>query len=394
MDMNFERRCWAQVDLGALRHNFRLIRRMAGQAKVMAVVKADAYGHGDAAVAGLLEEEGADWFAVSGFEEAVRLRRSGIVRPILILGYTSPENAASLAVNDITQTVFSPEYAAALSAAAGRAAVTVRVHLKADTGMGRIGFPCADAPRQAVDQMDAVFSLPGLRVTGLFTHFAAADSADEADRAYTRRQYECLAAAEQALRARGRDPGLVHCCNSAGVCVWQEYRRDMVRPGIILYGHQPSEQVQLPGLRPAMCLKAVISMVKDVQPGDSISYGRTFTAERPMRLATLTIGYADGYPRVLSGKGVVSIHGRPAPVVGRVCMDQMMADVTGIPGVQAGEEAVIFGDGVAHSVEEIARAEGTINYEVLCDIGRRVQRVYVEDGVQVGSVNYLQVMEE
>lgn len=394
MDMNFERRCWAQVDLGALRHNFRLIRRAAGTARVMAVVKADAYGHGDAAVAALLEEEGADWFAVSGFEEAVRLRRSGITRPILILGYTSPENAPSLAVNDITQTVFSAEYAAALSAAARRAAVTVRVHLKADTGMGRIGFQCVDSLEKAVEQMAAVYALPGLAVTGLFTHFAAADSEAPEDRAYTCRQYELLCRVRQALAARGLGTGLVHCCNSAGTCRWGEFHMDMVRPGIILYGHQPSEEVQLPGLRPAMCLKAVISLVKQVQPGDSISYGRTFTARRPMRLATLTIGYADGYPRVLSGKGVVSIHGQPARLVGRVCMDQMMADVSDIPGVQAGEEAVIFGDGVAHSVEDIAAAEGTINYEVLCDIGRRVQRVYVKNGVQVGSVNYLQVLGE
>ncbi len=388
--MEFERRCWAEVDLGALRHNFRLIRRAAGEAAVMAVVKADAYGHGDVAVANLLDEEGAEWFAVSGFEEAVRLRRSGLAKPILILGYTSPENAPSLAVNDITQTVFSPEYAKALSDAAARAAVTVRVHLKVDTGMGRIGFSAVDGLDEAAAQMDEVYRLPGLRVTGIFTHFAAADSADEADKDYTRRQYALLDEAVSRLAAAGRDTGLVHCCNSAGTVAWPEFHRDLVRPGIILYGHDPSADVHLAGLRPAMRLLAVVSMVKEVKAGDCISYGRTFTAERPLRLATLTIGYADGYPRVLSGRGVVSIHGRPARVVGRVCMDQMMVDVTDIPGVQAGDEAVIFGDETAHSVEDIAQAEGTVNYEVLCDIGRRVQRLYVENGAQAGSVNYLQ----
>lgn len=392
--MNFERRCWAQVDMGALRQNFRCIRAKVGQARVMAVVKADAYGHGDVAVANLLEEEGADWFAVSGFEEAVRLRRSGLSRPVLILGYTSPENAPSLAVNAITQTVFSLEYAQALSETARRAAVTVRVHLKVDTGMGRIGFQAVDSLENAVAQMETVFRLPGLQVTGLFTHFAVADSGQPDDVAYTRGQYQLLCRVQQDLQSRGLDTGLLHCCNSAGTCSLAEYHRDMVRPGIILYGHQPSEQVCMEGLRPAMQLKAVVSMVKQVEPGDCISYGRTFTAQEPMRLATLTIGYADGYPRVLSGKGVVSIHGQPARVVGRVCMDQMMVDVSAIDGVKAGDEAVIFGDGIAYSVEDIAAAEGTVNYEVLCDIGRRVQRVYVENGAPVGSVNYLQVQGE
>lgn len=389
--MEFERRCWAEVDLGALRRNYRLIERAAAGAEVMAVVKADAYGHGDVAVAALLDEAGAAWFAVSGFEEAVRLRRTGLTKPILILGYTSPASAPSLAINDITQTVFSAEYAARLAAAAQRAGVTVNVHLKVDTGMGRIGFSAVDDMDGAVAEMAAACRLPGLAVKGIFTHFAAADSAAAADKAYTRAQYERFAEAIHRLEAQGCRVGVRHCCNSAGTCAWPDYHLDLVRPGIILYGENPSADVCLPGLCPAMRLKAVVSMVKEVKAGDAISYGCTFTAKAPMRLATLTIGYADGYPRVLSGQGVVSLHGRPARVVGRVCMDQMMVDVTAIPQVKAGDVAVIFGDGVAHSVEDIARAEGTINYEVLCDIGRRVQRVYVEDGAEVDMVNYLEV---
>lgn len=391
--MNFERRCWAEVDLGALRHNYHLIEQAAAGARVMCVVKADAYGHGDTAVASLLEREGAAAFAVSGFEEAVRLRRTGLAAPILILGYTGVRNAAALAINGVTQTVFSAEYARSLAAEAQRTGVTVRAHLKVDTGMGRIGFSAVDDLDAAVDEMDEVCRLPGLSVKGIFTHFAAADSNEEADRAYTRRQYELLCEAIRRLRARGHKLEVCHCCNSAGTVALPEYHMDMVRPGIILYGENPSADVALPGLVPAMRLKAVVSMVKWVRPGDKISYGCTFTAERPMRLATLTIGYADGYPRALSGKGRVSLHGKPAAVVGRVCMDQMMVDVTDIPEAAAGDVAIVFGDGTAHSVCEIAAAEGTINYEVLCDIGRRVQRVYVDGGVEVDVVNYLEHQE-
>lgn len=389
--MEFERRCWAEVDLGALRRNYHLIEEAAAGAQVMAVVKADAYGHGDLAVAALLDEEGAAWFAVSGFEEAVRLRRTGLAKPILILGYTSPASAPSLAINGITQTVFSMEYAQRLSAAALHAGVTVNIHLKVDTGMGRIGFSAVDDPGRAVAEMAEVCRLPGLAVKGIFTHFAVADSLAAADKAYTRAQYERFTQAVRGLEERGCQVGLRHCCNSAGTVAWPEYHLDLVRPGIILYGENPSDDVCLPGLCPAMRLKAVVSMVKEVQAGDAISYGCTFTAPAPMRLATLTIGYADGYPRALSGRGVVSLHGRAARVVGRVCMDQMMVDVTEIPQVQAGDVAVVFGDHVAHSVDDIARAEGTINYEVLCDIGRRVQRVYVENGAEVDLVNYLEV---
>ncbi len=391
--MNFERRCWAEVDLGALRQNYHRIEQAAPGARIMGVVKADAYGHGDVAVASLLEKEGAAAFAVSGFEEAVRLRRTGIVSPILILGYTGVRNAAALAINGITQTVFSLEYARDLAVAAQRSGVTVRVHLKVDTGMGRIGFSAVDDLEQAVAEMDEACRLPGLAVKGLFTHFAAADSSQKEDQAYTQEQYRLFQETAARLKALGHRFELCHCCNSAGTVALPAFHGDMVRPGIILYGENPSGDVRLPGLVPAMRLKAVVAMVKWIRPGDHISYGCTFTADKPMRLATLTIGYADGYPRALSGRGVVSLHGRPARVVGRVCMDQMMVDVTDIPEAAAGDVAVIFGDGVAHSVEDIAAAEGTVNYEVLCDIGRRVQRVYVENGAEVDFVNYLEYRE-
>ena len=339
--MEFERRCWAEVDLGALRHNFKLVRERAGDAAVMAVVKADAYGHGDAVVAPLLEQEGADQFAVSGFGEAVCLRRAGVTKPILILGYTGVQNAAALAVGGISQTVFSLEYARALSEAALRAGVAVRVHLKVDTGMGRIGFALRTDFDAAIREMLEACALPGLEMTGLFQHFSVADDTAPENVAYTAEQHALFVKAFHALKAAGREPTLVHCDNSAGVMLhpdWPEglpRERCMARPGIILYGYDPSDEVRFGRFKPVMTLKTVVSMIKEMQPGQCASYGRRFTAEKPTKVATLCTGYADGYPRLLScGKGVVEIHGKACPVLGRVCMDQMMVDVTDVPEVR------------------------------------------------------------
>ena len=382
--MERDARCWAEVDLGALRHNFRLVKRCAGGAAVMAVVKADAYGHGDAAVAPLLEREGADAFAVACLGEALRLRRVGVTRPVLILGRTGAESAAALAENGIRQAVFSPEYAEALSGAASRAGVTVRVHIKVDTGMARLGFSPEDT-----DGIARACALPGLFAEGIFTHFAAADSIAPQDREYTRRQYALFDGVLRALAARGVRFPLRHCCNSAGTFAWPEYRLDMVRPGIILYGEQPSDTVTLPGLRGALRLCAAVSQVRTLRAGDAVSYGCTYRAGRTVRAATLAVGYADGYPRALSGRGTVSLHGRPARVLGRVCMDQMIVDVTDIPQASPGDTAVVLGGGAADSVADAAALSGTIGYEVLCGIGRRVPRVYVENGARVASLDYL-----
>lgn len=387
--MRFERRCWAQVDLDALRHNFAIVKQAAAGTPVMAVVKADAYGHGDAAVAKLLAQEGAAWFAVSGFEEALHLRRAGVEQPILVLGYTSPQYARGLAENRITQTLYSTEYARALSAAAVEAGVTVQVHVKIDTGMGRIGFPVRDDLAAAVDEIAAALALPALAADGIFTHFAVADSILPAHVAYTRHQHELVEQTVAALAQRGITFRNVHCCNSAGIFAYPEFHHDLVRAGIILYGENPSDDVRLAGLQPALCVKAAVSLVKDIAAGDSESYGCTFTAAEPMRVATIAVGYADGYPRQLSGRGTVSLHGRPARVLGRVCMDQLIVDVTHIPEVKMGDIATVCGGDAADSILDIAHATNTINYEVLCDIGRRVPRVYVEDGREVHMVNYL-----
>lgn len=396
MSIVFERHTWAEIDLDALRENFGRVQQRAGALPLCAVVKADAYGHGAVRCAKVLAQAGAAWLAVSCLAEGLQLRRAGLELPILILGYTGPDQAAALAQNHITQACFSLEYAQALSAEAAKAGATVQVHIKADTGMGRIGFALRTDFDAAVAEMLAVCALPGLAVTGLFQHFAVADSALPGDEAYTREQHALFLRAYEALRAAGHDPAIVHCDNSAGVMLHPDWpaglprQRCMARPGIILYGFDPSAEVRFGCFKPVMKLKTRVSMVKELQPGQSTSYGRCFTAGAPTRVATLCAGYADGYPRLLSnGLGVVELHGRPCRVLGRVCMDQLMVDVTGVPGVQAGDEAILWGGAVSDSAETIAEKTGTIVYEVLCGVTHRVPRVYMEQGEAAAVENWL-----
>ena len=380
--MRFEKHCWAEIDLDALAANYRHIRRHAG-GPVCGVIKADGYGHGALAVADTLRAAGCAAFAVSCLSEARQLRDHGIAGPILILGYTDPAFADELAALDITQTLFSAEYGAALSAAASAANCTVACHLKADTGMGRIGFALRSDFEASVREMEACFSLPGIRVAVIFQHFAAADSTRPEDIAYTQNQHALFVRAVDRLRADGFDPGVTHCANSAAQLLHPEWRCDLVRAGIILYGLAPSGQVGSPALRPAMRLKAVVTHVKQLLPGQSVSYGRAFTARQPMRVATISVGYADGYPRRLSNLGAMTIRGKAAPVLGRVCMDQTIVDVTDIPGVQPGDEVLVFGPGAApgaDTADTVAEKTGTINYEIICGISRRVPRVYLQNG--------------
>lgn len=385
-----ESHCWAEVSLDAFRNNFRIIKDNVGGAPVCAVIKADAYGHGDLAIARLLAEEGSDWFAVSSLPEALRLRRGGISQPILILGHTMPSLAPLLAENNITQALFSLEYARELSSSL-RAGQTLQCHLKTDTGMGRIGFPVGSDMEKALSEMEQCFHLSGLNITGIFQHFAVADSNATEDISYTDRQFALFTGAIHALKSRGYKLDTCHCCNSAGQLVHPERCLDLVRAGIILYGCAPSEDVPVPAFRQAMSVKTRISQIKTLLPGESISYGRTFTAENPTRVATCCIGYADGYPRALSNKGVFTIHGKPAPVVGRVCMDQLLVDVTAIPEAAVGDEVIAFGPGLAgDSVDDIAEKIGTINYELLCGISRRVPRIYLENGTAVSAADYLE----
>ncbi len=392
--MNFEKHCWAEVDLDALAHNFRLLQQHAGSAAVCAVVKAGAYGHGDGIVCRTLADAGAKWFAVSCLAEALHLRSGGVTGEILILGHTDPACAATLACHRLTQAVFSPEYARALSDAALEANCRVHCHLKIDTGMGRLGFiaRCEDDIPACLEQLEACFALDGLEITGMFQHFAVADSHAVEDVEYTGRQHDLFVQVKNEVEARGHQLRTVHCCNSAALVEHPEWGMDMVRPGIVLYGCDPSDEVHLGGLRPVLTLKTVVSQVKELLPGQALSYGLQFTADAPRKVATLCVGYADGYPRLLSGKGVCSIGGHSAPVLGRVCMDQMMVDVTGLNDVKEGDEAVVFGGPGADSLNDVANKVGSIPYEIMCGLALRVPRVYLREGRCVAVADYLKQM--
>lgn len=388
MNSALDAHCWAEIDLDALVHNFRLIQEKAAPAAVCAVVKADAYGHGDRVAARTLAEAGAAWFAVSSLAEARHLRRSGIEQPVLILGMTRPECAGTLAGEGITQAVYSLEYARALSRAAEAAGVAVEGHLKIDTGMGRIGFGACRDFEGAVSGLLECRRLKGLAITGAFQHFSAADSLAEDDRRYTEGQYALFCRVVERLEAAG-PLKTVHCSNSAGLAAHPEWSRDMVRAGVILYGQDPSAEVAFPGLKPVMALKTVVSQVKELAPGDCVGYGRRYTADRPLRAATVCCGYADGYPRCLSGLGTASIHGRPAPVIGRVSMDQIVLDASAVPEAAAGDEATLLGPAPADGFARAAEKAGTISYELLCAVARRVPRIYLRGGRAVEVLDYL-----
>lgn len=391
---HFLKRTWADINMDAIDHNFRAIRNaLKPGVKMCCVVKADAYGHGAPMVAREYQRLGADWFAVSNLEEAIQLRRCAITRPILILGYTPPQNAEELSELNISQTVLSLDYARQLSRYAQEANVTVNIHLKVDTGMSRIGFLYQNPERDgaSLDEMETAARLPGLAPEGIFTHFAVSDDGDPGEN-FTLAQYDCFRKAVEAMEARGLHFAVRHCANSGAVLDYPELQLDMVRPGIILYGMEPSESIRHPlDLQPAMELKTVISQKKEIPAGATVSYGRTFTASQGTVVATVPIGYADGYPRHFSGKARMLVRGKRAPIIGRVCMDQLMLDVTEIPGVEEGDVVTVFGrDGEAFlPVDELAALNDTIHYEMVCLVGKRVPRIYWKHGKQIGELNYI-----
>ena len=375
---------YAKIDLDAILCNFRAVRRRSGK-NVMAVVKADAYGHGAVPVAKLLEPE-CDFFGVSAVSEALELRNAGITKPILILGRTPTECYEVALQQEIRVGIFSYEDAKSLSEAAQRQGRTAYVHFVLDTGMSRIGFQVTEA---SADLCARIAKLPGLCIEGLFSHFA---TADEQDLTKTYAQAERFAAFCEMLDRRGIRIPLRHLDNSAGVMNFGCHY-EMVRAGIVLYGLYPSDQVdpdKLP-LLPAMSWHTRVSHVKTLELGREISYGGTYVTDRPTVVATIPAGYADGYRRSLSNRFYVLIRGKKAPILGRICMDQFMVDVTDIPGVQPGDPVVLMGaDGdECISAETIAAAAGSFNYEQVCDLSRRVARVYVKDGKLTAAVNYL-----
>ncbi len=373
--MEFLHRTWAEISKSAIIHNFKEIKSQAGDAKIMAVVKADAYGHSAEIAAPLLEKCGVDGFAVSNIEEALSLRNTGIKKPILILGYTPVNFVKTLAENNISQCVYSLEYAQRLSDYAEAADVKLNIHLKLDTGMSRLGF---DLRKDISGIKDAVWAakLPCFNVEGIFTHFAAADSDTAENTAFTEGQFERFMAGVEALRREGIIPKIIHCDNSAALCRGK-HTLDAVRPGIILYGLSPDRAFNTNlKLLPAMSVKSVVSLVKTIRKGECVSYGMTYKAEKDMKIATVAAGYADGYPRKLSNKGEVLINGKRAKIIGRICMDQFMIDVSDIENVAMGDEVTLFGSGL--SVDEIAEGSDTINYEIVCGIAPRVPRVPAE----------------
>lgn len=384
-------RTWAQVDLDAVAQNYRTIRgALPAGVKLCCVVKANAYGHGASKLAPLYERLGADWFAVSNIEEALQLRRCGVTRPVLILGYTPVSCAETLARENFSQCVYSAEYGRLLSQQAQSAGVTVKIHIKLDTGMGRLGFQVPGAGADSVAGAAGVCRLPGLEPEGIFTHFASADEGAGGDD-FSNRQVDLFVSALNQLKAEGITFAIRHCANSAALSDHPECRLDMVRAGIVLYGLQPSGDLRQPlPLTPAMSLKSVVSHVKTVAPGTTVSYGRTFVAQQEMKIATVPIGYADGFWRQNSPAGAkLTLRGQRAPILGRVCMDQLMLDVTHIPDVTMGDEVTVFGIAPAMTAEEMAVANGTIGYEVVCAVGERVPRLYVENGQTVDLLDNL-----
>lgn len=374
--MNFLHRTWAEIDISALVHNFKLIREAASDCKIMAVVKANAYGHSAADIAPVLEKQGADYFAVSNIDEALQLREYGIKKPILILGYTPVEMADVLYRNGISQCVYSKEYALALSRAALKSKALPKIHIKLDTGMSRLGFDCRGEELCGIDDAISSASLDGLVLEGIFTHFASADRSAVLEDGFTNAQYKRFSAALERFHKAGLSPVLCHCCNSAALLLDGEKHLDICRPGIILYGLAPSDAPELEReLIPVMTLKSVVSMVKEIAEGDTVSYGRSFKAKENMKIATVAAGYADGYPRLLSNKGEVIINSKKARVLGKVCMDQMLVDVTDIPDVKMGDEVILFGKELP--VDALAKQCGTVNYEIVCGISPRVPRIII-----------------
>jgi len=371
-----ERRTWAEIDMRRLEHNFLTLRSMlpAG-CTCLGVVKANAYGHGAVPVAMRLEQAGCGYLAVACLDEAVTLRQAGVQAPILILGWTDPSCTGELTGYRMTQTVFDLAYAKALSAAAEKLGSTLTVHMKADTGMSRLGLMCGQGELAAsVEEAAAMYALPGLRWEGIFTHFADADGSEE----YTMLQFTRFLDLLDALGKRGIVFPVRHCAASAAALQYPCTYLDMVRPGIALYGHYPApccEGLDGPGLEPVMTLKARVASVKTVPAGTSVSYGRTHTLERETRLAAVTVGYGDGLPRLCSDRLRVWLRGGYARVVGRICMDMCMVDVTDLPGVAAGDEVEVYGPHVP--IEEAAALAGTIQYELLCAVAARVPRVYL-----------------
>ena len=378
---------WAEIDLDKAAYNMKNIKKIVGDKEVIAVVKADCYGHGADDLAPVFLENGASRLAVAILTEGIELRKKNITAPIMILGYTPLELSEELINNDIEQTVYDLEYAKKLSSLAEKLGKKAKIHIALDTGMGRIGF----IPNEkSIEDVVEIASLKGIEIIGIFTHFS---TADEYDKTYTNEQFKKIKDFIAELEKRNINIPLKHVSNSGAIMDMPETYLDAVRAGIILYGYYPSNEVNKEKLdiKPILTLKTTISHVKEVEEGTSISYERTFITKKKSKIATIPIGYADGYSRLLSGKAKVIINGKFAPVVGRICMDQCMIDVTDIGEVKVGDEVILLGEegNLKFNADDFAEIMGTINYEITCMLKQRIPRVYIKEGKVVSVRNYI-----
>lgn len=379
MITNITDRTEAAIDLGRIEHNFREIRRFTNGAEMICVIKADAYGHGAAKLGKLYEKLGAKILAVACLDEALELRSAGIRIPIMVFGATSMPFVHLLAEHNIIQAVQSLEYARSLNEEAKALSVNLSVHIKLDTGMSRCGtyahLGYTDAAARSAKEM---CELSNLRAEGIFTHFAESESSDKS---FTDEQFGAFCDVVEKLKNQGITFNFCHCANSGAVVNYKKAHLNCVRPGLILYGYSPTGK-PIPGLdiKPAMTFRSLVADVREIRAGDTVSYNRHFTAEKDMKVAVVCCGYADGLPRALSNKGYFLIRGKRAPILGNVCMDLTVVDVSDIPGVRPFDEAVIFGsqNGVVLSADEPAAISGTISYEILTSVSKRVPRTYSE----------------
>lgn len=379
-------RVYADINLDVIKNNVcELMEHTAIGTKAIAVVKADGYGHGDVAVAKAVYDK-VFGYAVATLDEAVNLRENGIDKPIIILGFVNPDEYEILVENEVTTTVFDYETALELNRVAERLNRKALCHIKVDTGMRRIGL---EPDENGIEQVIKIRQLSNVSSEGIFTHFARAD---ESDKKYARDQYTRFVDFIEKLSQQGIEFKYKHCSNSAAVIDLPDVNMGMVRLGIAMYGMYPSDEVNKKkvNLKPALELMSHVTMVKEVKAGEQVSYGGTFVTDRTTKIATVSVGYGDGYPRALSSKGYVLIRGKKAPIIGRVCMDQLMVDATGIDDVQRNDVVTLIGhdNGAVITVEEIAALAGTFNYEFVCDLNKRIPRNYYKDGKYIGSHDY------
>ena len=393
MNNCLQKRTWMEIDLDMVEHNYKTIRaHVPSSAGVCCTIKANAYGHGAVRIGKLLDELGGAFFAVSNAEEAIQLRKAGIIKPIMVLGYSPLETTELLAKYNISQCVHSYEYGKALLSDAKSKGVKIAVHIKIDTGMGRIGFPFRGFDEDLrIEEIVELCNDEAFISEGIFTHFPISDDQKKGE-AFTREQYEKFISVIERLQRRGISFAVKHCANSAGLVDYPEYSLDMVRAGVLFFGIIPSWEMKNPDfdLKHTFAWKTVVSHIKDVRVGESIGYSRTFIADKKMKVATLPIGYADGFSRSNGAKGFkIYVKDKPCPIVGRVCMDQIMIDVSEVEEISVGDEITLFGNGSPVSVYDYSDLHSTIPHEVMCDIGMRVPRVYLRRGKFESIADYL-----